>query len=332
MNIQTNTRKINFLQKIFGKEHTIDAPCSNINFRCPNKKCGSHIKNKLKFVVKIDNSIFNCWVCGLKGKDLSNIIKNIEKDFDKNSLVKEYYDIWDNLNIKDSQIEQEIKQDFSLPKDFRLLAELIETKQNKFKHNRIISFLKTRKVSIEDLWYYKIGVSDEPDYRDRIVFPSFDENGKCDYCLTRKLYDSNYKYNNLGKKPSEIIYNEFNCDFTKHLYIFEGVFDLIRANVNGTCLLGSYLTEKSKLFHKILFNNTSVTICLDGDALDKSIKICDLLYKHGIDVNIIELENGLDPGSIEKEDLELILKQKKRFNKLDYLLNKIKNIKTVNFI
>ena len=46
-----------------------------------------------------------------------------------------------------------------------------------------------------------------------------------------------------------------NIDWSKELALVEGAFDLVKSNENSTCLLGSKLSEKSRLFLQIIKNN-----------------------------------------------------------------------------
>ena len=66
--IVTDTAKIEALKRAFGKKHLLDADGKNCTFKCPNPKCGSHAKDKLKFVVRVEDSACHCWVCDLRGK------------------------------------------------------------------------------------------------------------------------------------------------------------------------------------------------------------------------------------------------------------------------
>ena len=45
----------------------------NVCIKCP--KCGKHTSQKKKLVIKIDDGKFHCWVCGLKGSNISYLFR-----------------------------------------------------------------------------------------------------------------------------------------------------------------------------------------------------------------------------------------------------------------
>ena len=65
--------KILYLKKVFGKaklqNNGIDLMVS-----CPNPVCESS-KNKLKLNIRLDNDLYHCWVCNIKGRNLGRLIK-----------------------------------------------------------------------------------------------------------------------------------------------------------------------------------------------------------------------------------------------------------------
>ena len=69
------TEKLKFLNKILG-ECQISRDSENASFVCPSC-CDSRFSKKKKLVVKLDSDVFHCWVCGIKGKNLYNLLGDI---------------------------------------------------------------------------------------------------------------------------------------------------------------------------------------------------------------------------------------------------------------
>jgi hypothetical protein len=218
---------------------------------------------------------------------------------------------------------------YELPSDFRLIAELAETgKLYEPDHRAVFKYLLERQVAVSDMWRYKIGVSSEQGYRRRVLFPSFDKEGKAEFCLSRTINPSaKRKYENHGKKSSQIVYDEIHVDFSKPVYLFEGVFDLLASGTNGTALLGSILPRNSKLFYMLAIERPPVILCLDPDAKLKEVKIAKLLYEFGIEVKVTPTLTGLDPGSMPKKELALALEQARPFSWNDTFYHKINSLK-----
>jgi DNA primase len=325
--IVTDTAKLTSLKSVFGNVFLLDADGKNCAFKCPNPICGSHAKNKLKFIVKLENSACHCWVCGLKGKDAVGIAKKINPQAAIHLAA--VYDKQHKSVLFDSNNDL-ISTQFSLPDDFQLIANLIEKKSRLYPDTlHIIDYLQSRKITIDDMWRYKIGVSGKTEYRRHALFPSFNKLGECNFCLARSI-DSKQKqkYKNHGEKTHQIIYDEIHVNFSEPLHIFEGVFDLIRSGLNGTALLGSNLSKSSLLFKAIIENKPITTICFDGDVKEKALKAANLLHHYGVDVMIAEFPFDSDPGSLDRETVIDIIRKSKTYTPNTSLLYKINKIKS----
>ena len=135
-------------------------------------------------------------------------------------------------------------------------------------------------------------------------------------------------YKNYGAKTSKIIYDEIHVDFQQVVYLFEGVFDLIRSGMNGTVLMGSNLPISGKLFGKLAIERPPVVLCLDSDAKDKATHIASNLSKFGVDVKVSTIPQGKDPGSMDTDMLKKYLQNSRPFSWNDPLIQKIKRIKS----
>ena len=112
--------------------------------------------------------------------------------------------------------------------------------------------------------------------------------------------DSKAKNNKLA-----IIFNEIAIDWSDKLVICEGPFDAFKCGDNVTCLLGSELNENSYLFNQILVHNTHIALALDTDMRQKKVpQIANKLAEYNIEVDIIELGDHKDPGTMSKKEFK----------------------------
>lgn len=162
------------------------------------------------------------------------------------------------------------------------------------------NYLKARNVNTEDIFKYKLGYCTTGQWKDRVIFPSFDKAGKLNYFIGRDYGDSYRKYM-LPEANKDIIFNELLIDWDYDLVLTEGVFDSINAT-NSVPILGSTLRRDSKLFAKIVQESPEVYMALDPDAEKKSQKIIDLFLRYGIMVYKVNLDPYEDLGSMPKEE------------------------------
>jgi DNA primase len=158
--------------------------------------------------------------------------------------------------------------------------------------------------------------------------PSFDMSGELNYYTCRAIYKTRPKYINPGVHREDIIFNEMNINWKEPLILVEGPLDLIKCgDRNATCLLGSDLTSDYKLFLLLAKNKTPVTLALDPDAKQKTLRIAEFLSEYDIPVKILDIpEPYQDVGELTKEEFSSILSSAIVYTK-DYLLRaKISNI------
>ena len=70
MSLSTTEEKVTFVRSVFGKTHLMNDGI-NAHVKCPS--CGKG--DKKKFVIRLDNDLCHCFVCGLKGRNLAPILK-----------------------------------------------------------------------------------------------------------------------------------------------------------------------------------------------------------------------------------------------------------------
>jgi hypothetical protein len=211
-----------------------------------------------------------------------------------------------------SDREEEIKVE--LPQEFRTLT----SKDRPLISNPAFRYLRERGLSKDDILKWKIGYCYEGQYRNRIIIPSFNDDGDTNYFIARSYSGDSYKYKN-PRASKNIVFNELFVDWDQDLVIVEGVFDAIVAG-NAVPILGSTLRADSRLIQKIVYNDTPVYIALDPDAEAKERKIIQTLMKYDIELYKIDVSGYEDVGSMPKEIFERRKQQASFIDNDNYLL------------
>ncbi len=305
-------RKIKFLKKAFGTvERSNDG--KNVAVRCP--ACKDSTKRKL--AIRLDDDRVNCWVCSLKGR-LVYILKIY-----RTNLVHEYIETFGIAKIELKDVEVALP---SLPKSYKLLM----SHQNDISTAWARSYLKKRSLTNRDMWYFKFGVSSEPEFRRRVIMPSFDVKGTLNFFTARAVDQNTYrKYWNSSNPKKDIIFNEINLNWSEEITLVEGPFDLVKCDNNATCLLGSSLTEDFALFAKLYKHKTPVVLALDADMQEKEWqKIAKMLNSYDIPVRIADLGKASDVGEMTKEQFLIAKKNATPWDRDLALRKKINSIKS----
>ena len=280
-------------------------------FTCP--ECGHH---KRKFSVNLDKNAYKCWVCDYRGRNIRRIVRR----FGTYTQLQ----AWDSITNR-SDLERfaelfvdtepgEGPQKLELPQEFVSLC-----------HNKIpatgmyaLRYLKSRGVTDEDIVRWKVGYCFSGEYRNRIVFPSFDSDGDINYFVARSYNGDSYKYKN-PKASKNIVFNHLYIDWNKDLTIVEGIFDAVIAG-NSVPILGSTLRADSELIREIVKNDTPVFVALDPDAAEKERRIIKTLLKYDVELYKIDVSGYEDVGSMPKAVFEQRKKAAVFIDNDDYLL------------
>jgi DNA primase len=164
---------------------------------------------------------------------------------------------------------------------------------------RAFKYLQARGITEADILKWKIGFCFSGEYRNRIIIPSFAENGDCSYFIARSYTGDSYKYKN-PRASKDVVFNELFIDWNGDLTIVEGVFDALVAG-NAVPILGSTLRRGSDLLRQIVQNDTPVFIALDPDAANKERRIIKMLLEYDIELYKIDVTGYEDVGSMPKE-------------------------------
>ena len=268
---------------------------SELLFTCPS--CNHH---KRKFSVNLDKNVFKCWICDYYGRNLRRIVRR----FGSFTQLQRWDAITDRTDItKFSELflEEDCgegEEKLELPPEFVSLA----NKDLPLSAKRPLRYLQERGITKQDILRWKIGFCYDGEYGGRIVIPSFGMSGHPNYFIARSYVQHRMKYKNPYSSKN-IIFNELFTNWNNDLTIVEGVFDAIIAG-NSVPILGSTLSEKHKLFEKIVENDTPVYVALDPDAESKALKLIQKLIQYDVEVYKVKIEPYNDVAEMSKEEYQ----------------------------
>ena len=268
----------------------------NYAYHCP--LC-HHTKPKLE--VNFNESSphyqsYACWVCGFKGRTISSLFKSIkanpEKFTELKSLVKSFN------HIRETQVVDSI----TLPNEFICLNN-VDNSDLMSRH--ALAYLKNRHVSKYDILKYNIGYCKTGLYKNMIIIPTYDANGKLNYFTARSFEKNPYiKYRNPSLSR-DIIPNEHLINWNIPLILCEGLFDAIAIKRNAIPLLGKNI--QSNLMKKIVTSLVDkIYIALDRDAIKQALKFCERLMAEGKEVYLVDLQDK-DPSEMGFENFTKLI-------------------------
>jgi len=308
-------KKLKILADILGSFYRSG---SEYLFSCPS--CDHH---KRKLSVNINKNAFKCWICDWSGLSLYRIVRRYGTFPQKN----EWKSFEDTVDVSDFSKDlfgepevQEIRQRINLPEEFATL-----TSSKTYSSTPARSYLNVRGIGRKQVLHWKIGYCQEGEYKNRIILPSFDAEGYCNYFIARTYTNDYMKYKN-PPVSKDIIFNELYLEWDEELIIVEGAFDAIKAGKNSVPILGSTLRQESRLFTKIVENDTPVLVALDPDAEKKAMRLIKDLLEYGIEVRKLDVAPYNDIGEMPKEEFEKRKKNATFINSSNYLLRRIQSI------
>ena len=130
------------------------------------------------------------------------------------------------------------------------------------------------------------------------------------YFVAKHIYTNNYINTKFSKN---IVMFENLISWYFPVILCEGIIDAITIKRNAIPILGTIM--RPNLINKISIHKPITYIMLDGDAIDKSIKIAEVLNKRGVETYLVELDSIKDdPNSIGFDNCWNKINSSKRFN------------------
>ena len=248
----------------------------------------NHHKPKLQ--VNVKNGKWHCWVSGQGGHNLFQLLKKVKASKKEFGELKELSDDFSFEYVPTKQQNKDVK----LPEEYKPMW----VKSNSPIYKHALKYLKSRNISEDDMIKYSIGYCEEGLYSNRIIIPSYDEEGKLNFFVGRDIFDSKLKYRN-SPTPKDIIGFELFVNWKEPILLVEGALDAISTKINSIPLFGK--TIMNSLKRKILEKKVkTLYVALDNDAVKDSMKIVEELMNEGIKVHMIKMTEK-DPNDIGYE-------------------------------
>ena len=251
--------------------------------------CPFHISNpigKKNFEVNLITNKKNenpshCWGCDAKHKTLKSLFKHKKVDSSKYEQLNKIL----GTTYKQDKIKVDIQVE--LPKEFKPFIELRKT--DIISRHALHYLINKRKISFEDILKHNIGYCETGRYRNKVIIPSYNKEGKLDYFVARAfMEDDSHKLDAPQCDKNIIIGFESLIKPSLPLILCEGVFDAIAIKRNAIPLFGKNISPKLK---QLLYSNQvkSVYLALDEEALKNTFKIAEELICMGKKVYVIRL-------------------------------------------
>jgi DNA primase len=270
----------------------------NIAYTCPH--C-SHHKPKLEINFtenKEGNNPWHCWVCNKKGKSILQLLRKAGASQDKISEAKTYV-----KDVSYVSTEKSVST-LKLPAEYTRLDQL---NNNSIIKRHAAAYLKNRGVNTTDISKYDMGYCESGLYKNMIVIPTYDADGRLNYFTARSFEKEAFvKYRN-PQTSRDIIPNEHFINWNLPIILCEGLFDAMAIKRNAIPLLGKNI--QSNLMKKIVTSVVDkIYIALDRDAIKQALKFCEKLMAEGKEVYLVDLQDK-DPSEMGFENFTRLIQK-----------------------
>ena len=269
---------------------------NNYAYHCP--LCHHH-KPKLEVNLtenREGKNPWHCWACDARGTTIYSLFKQLktipEKFAELKSLVKS------SKSIKETQVVSSVV----LPTEYISLNN-VDTSDIISRH--ALAYLKNRHVSKYDILKYNIGYCKDGLYKNMIIIPTYDVDGRLNYFTARSFEKDPYiKYRNPSASR-DIVPNEHLINWNVPVILCEGLFDAMAIKRNAIPLLGKNI--QSSLMKKIVTSVVDkIYIALDRDAIKQALKFCERLMAEGKEVYLVDLQDK-DPSEMGFENFTKLI-------------------------
>lgn len=241
---------------------------------------------------------WHCWACDVRGTTIYSLFKQLKVDVSKFTELKSL--VKTSKSIKETQVVSSV----SLPNEY---ISLNNVDNSGIMARHALAYLKNRHVSKYDIIKYNIGYCKEGLYKNMIIIPTYDADGRLNYFTARSFEKEPYvKYRNPSASR-DIIPNEHLINWNVPVIICEGLFDAIAIKRNAVPLLGKNI--QSSLMKKIVTSIVDkIYIALDRDAIKQALKFCERLMAEGKEVYLVDLQDK-DPSEMGFENFTKLIQK-----------------------
>jgi DNA primase len=241
---------------------------------------------------------WHCWACDVRGTTIYSLFKQLKVDVSKFTELKSL--VKTSKSIKETQVVSSV----SLPNEY---ISLNNVDNSGIMARHALAYLKNRHVSKYDILKYNIGYCKEGLYKNMIIIPTYDIDGRLNYFTARSFEKEPYvKYRNPSASR-DIIPNEHLINWNVPVIICEGLFDAMAIKRNAVPLLGKNI--QSSLMKKIVTSVVDkIYIALDRDAIKQALKFCERLMAEGKEVYLVDLQDK-DPSEMGFENFTKLIQK-----------------------
>jgi hypothetical protein len=306
--------KIAILREVF-PDFRIRKGCEFVTF-CPTRRCKSTYGNdKRKLEINLHDNKFACWRCHYSGSPLKLL-----KEYGKGNQRKRYAELM-GLHVSEDTEKERVQ----LPEEYKFILDHPGSPAA----NRALEWISDLGLTENIVYQNRVGVCDSGDYRNRLVFPSFDSDGRLNYFVTRHLYDNNdFKWLNCRASMKDNVFNELFIEWNEPIVLVESVkaylkhFDSID---NLVCCNGTRISRKHKLFEKIVLNDVPVVfVAFDAVADEEAMDAMKEFYEYGIDTRFVKFPGEAQPDHISGDEFSECLANAQEFDYVDGIKMRIK--------
>ena len=270
----------------------------NIAYTCPH--CNHH-KPKLEINFtenKEGNNPWHCWVCNKKGKSILQLLRKADASQDKIAEAKTY--VKEYTYVPGNDVVNVLK----LPSEY---TRLDQSNNNSIVKRHALAYLKRRGVDNTDINKYNIGFCESGLYKNMIIIPTYDSEGRINYFTARSFEkDAFVKYRN-PEVSRDIIPNEHFINWSLPIILCEGLFDAMAIKRNAIPLLGKNI--QSNLMKKIVTSLVDkIYIALDRDVIKQALWFCESLMAEGKEVYLVEMQDK-DPSEMGFENFTRLIQK-----------------------
>ena len=271
---------------------------NNYAYHCPF--CHHH-KPKLEVNLtenREGKNPWHCWACDTRGTTIYSLFKQLKVIPEKFTELKSL--VTTSKSIKETQVASSV----SLPNEY---ISLYDGDNSGIMARHALAYLKNRHVSKYDILKYNIGYCKEGLYKNMIIIPTYDADGRLNYFTARSFEKEPYvKYRNPSASR-DIIPNEHLINWNVPVIICEGLFDAMAIKRNAVPLLGKNI--QSSLMKKIVTSVVDkIYIALDRDAIKQALKFCERLMAEGKEVYLVDLQDK-DPSEMGFENFTKLIQK-----------------------
>ena len=241
---------------------------------------------------------WHCWACDVRGTTIYSLFKQLKADVSKFTELKSL--VKTSKSIKETQVVSSV----SLPNEYISLNN-VDISGIMARH--ALAYLNNRHVSKYDIIKYNIGYCKEGLYKNMIIIPTYDADGRLNYFTARSFEKEPYvKYRNPSASR-DVVPNEHLINWNVPVILCEGLFDAIAIKRNAIPLLGKNI--QSNLMKKIVTSVVDkIYIALDRDAIKQALKFCERLMAEGKEVYLVDMQDK-DPSEMGFENFTKLIQK-----------------------